>query len=87
MDNSIRPPPRKERPATNATPYTKNALERDLERVHDAWDDCQTDRRRDAIYGYLKAVYDLVYWWSAEKMRGRTDTPSSPFTWAATLAT
>jgi hypothetical protein len=66
MDNSIRPPPRKERPATNATPYTKNALERDLERVHNAWDDCQTDRRRDAIYGYLKAVYDLVNWWSAE---------------------
>jgi hypothetical protein len=22
--------------------------------------------RRDAIYGYLKAVYDLVNWWSAE---------------------
>jgi hypothetical protein len=67
MDKSIRPPPRKERPTTNAIPYTKNALERDLERVHDAWDDCQADRRRDAIYGYLEAVYDLVYWWSAEK--------------------
>jgi hypothetical protein len=35
--------------------------------VHDAWDDCQADRRRDAIYGYLEAVYDLVSWWSAEK--------------------
>jgi hypothetical protein len=32
----------------------------------EARDDCQTDRRRDAIYGYLKAVYDLVNWWSAE---------------------
>jgi hypothetical protein len=51
----------------NAIPYTKNALERDLERVHDAWDDCQADRRRDAIYGYLKAVHDLVSWWSAER--------------------
>jgi hypothetical protein len=50
----------------NAIPYTKVALERDLERVHAAWDDCQTDRRRDAIYGYLKAVHDLVRWWSAE---------------------
>jgi hypothetical protein len=51
----------------DAIPYTKSALERDLERVQEAWDDCQTDRRRDAIYGYLKAVYDLVCWWSAEK--------------------
>jgi hypothetical protein len=50
-----------------AIPYTKQALERDLERVHDAWDECQADRRRDAIYGYLKAVYDLVNWWSAER--------------------
>jgi hypothetical protein len=60
MDKSIRPLPRKERPTTNAIPYTKDALERDLERVHEAWDDSQGDRRRDAIYGYLKAVYDLV---------------------------
>jgi hypothetical protein len=66
MDKSIGPSPREGRPATNAIPYTKNALERDLERVRDAWDDSQADRRRDAIYGYLKAVYDLVSWWSAE---------------------
>jgi hypothetical protein len=51
----------------DAIPYTKEALERDLERVRGAWDDCQTDRRRDAIYGYLKAVYHLVNWWSAER--------------------
>jgi hypothetical protein len=55
------------RSGPNAVFYTKEALERDLERVRGAWDDCQTDRRRDAIYGYLKAVYDLVYWWSAER--------------------
>ena len=67
MDKSIRPAPREERPATYAIPYTKEALERDLERVHDAWDDSQADRRRDAIYGYLQAVHDLVNWWSAEK--------------------
>jgi hypothetical protein len=50
-----------------AIPYSKESLDRDLERVQEAWDDCQNDRRRDAIYGYLKAVYDLVNWWSAEK--------------------
>jgi hypothetical protein len=66
MDKSIRPPPRKERPTTNAIPYTKDTLQRDLERVRDAWDDCQNDRRRDAIFGYIKAVYGLVSWWSAD---------------------
>jgi hypothetical protein len=55
------------RSGPDAIRYSKEALERDLERVRGAWDDCQADRRRDAIYGYLKAVYDLVHWWSAEK--------------------
>jgi hypothetical protein len=55
------------RSGPDAIRYTKEALDRDLERVRGAWDDCQADRRRDAIYGYLKAVYDLVNWWSAEK--------------------
>jgi hypothetical protein len=53
------------RSGPDAIPYTKEALERDLERVREAWDDSQADRRRGAIYGYLKAVYDLVNWWSA----------------------
>jgi hypothetical protein len=66
MNETFRIGPPKPRSATNAIPYTKYALERDLERVHDACDDCQADRRRDAIYGYLEAVYDLVSWWSAE---------------------
>jgi hypothetical protein len=30
------------------------------------WDDCQADRDRNAIYGYLTAVYRLVAWWTAE---------------------
>jgi hypothetical protein len=67
MDKSIRPPLRKERPATYAIPHTKDALERDLERVQESWDESQADRRRAAIYGYLQAVHDLVNWWSAEK--------------------
>jgi hypothetical protein len=55
------------RSGSDAIPYTKEALDRDVERVRGAWDECQTDRRRDAIYGYLTAVYDLVHWWSAER--------------------
>jgi hypothetical protein len=66
MHQSIRSDQRKERPRPDAIPYTKNAFERDLDWVHDAWDDSQADRRRDAVYGYLQAVHDLVHWWSAE---------------------
>jgi hypothetical protein len=66
MNETFRMRPREVRSGTDAIPYTKETLERDLDRVHDAWDDSQADRRRDAIYGYLKAVYDLVNWWSAE---------------------
>jgi hypothetical protein len=47
-------------------PYSSEALRHDLQRVRDAWADCQATRDRNAIYGYLSAVYDLVSWWTAE---------------------
>jgi hypothetical protein len=59
MDDSIRTR-FGSRSGPDAIPCTKKALERDLKRVQEAWEDCQTDRRRGAIYGYLQAVYDLV---------------------------
>jgi hypothetical protein len=46
--------------------YSSSALRQDLQRVRDAWNDCQCCRDRKAIYGYLDAVYGLVAWWSAE---------------------
>jgi hypothetical protein len=49
-----------------AIPYSSAALRQDLQRVRDAWEDCQVSRDRDAIYGYLSAVYRLVAWWAAE---------------------
>ena len=36
----------------------------DLQRVRCAWEECQSNRSRDAIYRYLGAVYALVSWWS-----------------------
>jgi hypothetical protein len=42
------------------------ALRQDLKPLCGAWDDCQANRDRNAIYGYLTAVYDLVAWWTAE---------------------
>jgi hypothetical protein len=41
-------------------------LRQDLLRVRNAWEECQASRDRDAIYGYLTAVFDLVAWWAAE---------------------
>jgi hypothetical protein len=49
-----------------AVPYWSAALRQDLDRLRGIWNDCQSSRDRDAIYGYLSAVYGLVAWWSAE---------------------
>jgi hypothetical protein len=50
----------------DAIPYSREALQQDLSRVRAAWEDAQASRSRDAIYGYLTAVYALVSWWAAE---------------------
>jgi hypothetical protein len=47
-------------------PYTNEALRQDLLRVQNAWDESQACRERDAIYTYLRAVFELVAWWMAE---------------------
>jgi hypothetical protein len=57
---------RLKRSAKEPVPYCKEALRQDLTRVRIAWDECQSSRDRNAIYGYLTAVFDLVMWWAAE---------------------
>jgi hypothetical protein len=47
-------------------PYTEEAMRQDLQRVRNVWEDAQCNRDRNAIYGYLTAVYGLVAWWTAE---------------------
>jgi hypothetical protein len=54
------------KPLQDDVPYTTQALRQDLLRVRIAWDDSQATRDRNAIYGYLSAVFDLVMWWAAE---------------------
>jgi hypothetical protein len=53
-------------PVGDDVQYTTEALKQDLLRLQTAWDDCQASRARDAIYGYLSAVFNLVAWWTAE---------------------
>jgi hypothetical protein len=54
------------KPIQDDVPYTTQALREDLWRVRSAWEECQTRRDRNAIYGYLSALFDLVMWWAAE---------------------
>jgi hypothetical protein len=51
----------------DAIPYSAEAMRQDFARVRSAWEDAQSSRSRDAIYGYLTAVYTLVTWWAAEE--------------------
>jgi hypothetical protein len=51
------------KPLQDDVPYTTQALQQDLLRVQNAWDECQGKRERDAIYSYLTAVFDLAAWW------------------------
>ena len=46
--------------------YSDAALRQDLQRIRTLWDHSQANRQRDAIYGYLAAVYALVTWWGAD---------------------
>ena len=52
----------------NKTP--KARLRRRLEKIRDAWDDFQASRARDAVYGYLEAVFAIVEHY---KVRRRTN--------------
>jgi hypothetical protein len=57
---------RLKRPVKDPIPYSRQALRQDLSRVRLAWQECQASRDRNAIYGYLSAVFDLVMWWAAQ---------------------
>jgi hypothetical protein len=54
------------RPVDRQIPYTKDALKQDLLRLRNAWHAFQESRDRDAVYGYLSPVFDLVAWWTAD---------------------
>jgi hypothetical protein len=53
--------------AQDGVAYTTAALRQDLLRVRNAWEECQSNRNRDAIYSYLTAVFSLVEWWETDR--------------------
>lgn len=44
-------------------PLSDAALNETLARLNGEWDDVQSTRDRDAIYGYLTAVFEVGTWW------------------------
>ena len=47
-------------------PSSTEALKANLLRLQTEWEAAQASRDRDAIYGYLTAVFELVEWWAKE---------------------
>lgn len=50
--------------------YSKYALQQDINRLKEAWDEAQCTRDRDGIYTFLGEVFDLIAWWKAESKAG-----------------
>jgi hypothetical protein len=61
--------PRSYRQPVRSTSVTR--ITRRLEKIRDPWDDFQASRARDAVYGYLEAVFELVMHY---KVRRKTKT-------------
>ena len=47
-------------------PFSTEALQATLLRLQNEWATVQASRDRDAIYGYLAAVFEVVGWWDEE---------------------
>jgi hypothetical protein len=50
-----------------AIPFPTEAMKSNLLRLQNEWATAQASRGRDAIYGYLAAVFELVTWWEQER--------------------
>jgi hypothetical protein len=48
-------------------PFSDAALRTTLERLEGEWDDFQAARDRDAVYGYLTAVFEVAAWWMQDR--------------------
>lgn len=48
-------------------PFSDAALKATLTRLEGEWDEFQSTRDRNAIYGYLTAIFEVVTWWMQER--------------------
>jgi hypothetical protein len=49
-----------------AIPFSVEAMRASLLRLEEEWEMVQASYDRDAAYGYLTAVFELVSWWAQE---------------------
>ena len=54
------------RPSANIA-FSTEALKANLSRLENEWENYQTTRDRNGIYGYLTAVFELGRWWAHER--------------------
>jgi hypothetical protein len=47
-------------------PFSDAAMATTLKRLRQEWSECQDVRSRDAIYGYLEAVFEVGAWWTQD---------------------
>ena len=84
-----------DRPSPNIA-FSDEALRASLERLEGEWETYQSSRDRDAVYGYLTAVFELVSWWAHEgkaveyshralRLRGHRPAVKAPEAFAAVI--
>jgi hypothetical protein len=54
------------RPAPTV-PFSDAALRATLSRLEGEWEDFQSARDRDAVYGYLTAIFEVGTWWTLDR--------------------
>ena len=52
--------------APNTIPFSTEAMKANLLRLQNEWEAVQASHSRNAIYGYLAAVFELITWWAHE---------------------
>jgi hypothetical protein len=50
--------------------FSNEAMKANLLRLQNEWEAYQSNHERDAVYGYLAAVFELVEWWDQEGKAG-----------------
>jgi hypothetical protein len=68
-------------PISKIRSYSRLSSQRDVERLRECWSRLQETRKRDGIFDFLEAVFELVYLWKVEnKDHRRAESAFERFT-------
>lgn len=54
-------------PVSKLTSYSRKASKEDVKRLQKYWRRLHKSRKRDAIYGFLAELFELVSWWKVQE--------------------